>query len=396
MADALEHLLGKVGLSRYVQTIQDEELTLGTLQWMAVDGEPDSFAAAMAELEMGSTDAERLKAALMATPTGGGSVIDPPPAPPPPPPAPPPPPQAPPPPPPPPPLLNQRVRISGLTGNSELNGKVGIAGAFLAERERYAVTLDAPIGVGITVNVREANLTLVSRTGMAAGRAPPSGAASHTPGAAPPPTASATVESDDEDGGSSSVDHSAPPAAPAAAPSGPRLVPAWTPDGPRLMPEGVPRSQADVMAALATLSKVSTSTANTLPAADAVEQDVMAALAAVEVVDTSKGALAVGRGPRPPKVKEFTQINHVSESSARNNTAKNPALQAYLRKQQIDPGAVAGGGYELEADHGTMNPTREPKKKPPPAKSELERQRQEEATWRDAHANPFSAQREAI
>ena len=49
---------------------------------------------------------------------------------------------------------------------------------------------------------------------------------------------------------------------------------------------------------------------------------------------------------------QVTHINHVSSSSARNSTAKNPALDAYRRRRVHDPCAPTGGAYEL--DQGTL------------------------------------------
>ena len=66
----------------------------------------------------------------------------------------------PPPPPPPPrqpsaPLMGKRVVVCDLSSRPEYNGRTGIAGAFDASAERYAVKLD---GSGVAVRVRPINL----------------------------------------------------------------------------------------------------------------------------------------------------------------------------------------------------------------------------------------------
>lgn len=391
----MEDLLAEHGLSRLYERLLDEELTLDTLRWMAADTDSD-FAEAMSELEMISADAELLKAALLTKPEappaaavkantatatataavseGGPSAttievapaVAPPVAPPaatmssapakllPPPPMPPPPAPT-----PLPVLIHKRVRITGLTGRPELNDKCGMARTYSAETGRYGVTIDAPIGVGMTVNVRPSNLEVVQ----------PAAKSKYTPRRR---GGSADVEdSDDDDDGPPAGAHTAAAdaaagdaAATAAAEPGPCLVPGWTPDGPRMVPANTAGYNSDVLATLAAHSKRHTPAAqHSALEPQSVQVDVLAALQAV--ANLSMGELISRRadGPTAPKVTSYTQINHVTDEKGglHVSTAKNPALDAYKRRTVADPYAhVKHGKGVLHLDKGRMNPEDRP------------------------------------
>jgi len=93
------------------------------------------------------------------------------------------------------------------------------------------------------------------------------------------------------------------------------------------------------------------------------QPDLAAALAAVAAAPV--GPSRTGADPVAPKVNSHTQINHVSEAPTASRThAKNPALQAYNRRNEDDPEARGELGYEL--DTGTLNPKRTPVEEPRP------------------------------
>ena len=64
-----------------------------------------------------------------------------------------------------------RVRISGLSGRADLNGRLGVAGSLDLDAGRYAVCLDD----GECVKVRPANLQLAGGEGGGEGESSPSG-----------------------------------------------------------------------------------------------------------------------------------------------------------------------------------------------------------------------------
>ena len=344
---------------------------MDTLRWMASDPEAD-FAESMGEIGMSVADAARLKEELTATGYPSGAVAEATPS------------DASPPdapgqtaaaatpappaklpteppagqpraaaqqdpartvpdatPQPPPPLLNKRVCIIGLTGRPELNGKHGIATSWKDESGRYAVTLDAPIGVGMTVNVKPDNIQL------------PSAHPSRIPAPTQPTTATlsahgqaasaAEVKRKGDDlpwakgdfraserftgarpgyvfrlgdygqgyyrDAVGSAGASALVVEPAAG-LAPRLVPVWTPDGPRMVPAGGIRKPTEVMETLTALSKAKQyntqrpggavedpeqsgveggTTAGSVAAPDtAVDDAVLSALASVEALSQGK------------------------------------------------------------------------------------------------------------
>lgn len=136
------------------------------------------------------------------------------------------------------------------------------------------------------------------------------------------------------------------------------FVPGWTPDGPRMVPVSSVGYNTDVLATLASHSKsrapeIAPEIASPRSDQGAVQTEMLTALAAVATLSAREVAARCGGGPTTPKVKSFTQINHVSDASARVSTVKNSALDAYKRRLVADPHAVKGGGL-LHLDRGTM------------------------------------------
>ena len=82
--------------------------------------------------------------------------------------------------------------------------------------------------------------------------------------------------------------------------------------------------------------------------------DLAAALAAVaSAAAPPRAESSAAAEPAAPKVTSFTQINHVSEApTASRAHAKNPALQAYHRRNEDDPEA-RGAAEAHELDTGT-------------------------------------------
>lgn len=94
------------------------------------------------------------------------------------------------------------------------------------------------------------------------------------------------------------------------------------------------------------------------------QPDLAAALAAVSAATAPRAASSAAADPAAPKVSSFTQINHVSSAPTVSRAqSKNPALQAYQRRNEDDPEA-RGGAAAYELDTGTLNPARHPVEEP--------------------------------
>ena len=296
-------------------------------------------------------------------------------------------------------LIRQRVRIDGLSSAPAHNGQCGVAVSWDGEKQRYTIKVD---GQAETLNVRPANLRCLAAEAAAAAaeapsaevddesvelerpyaprlraRADPSAAAPDARSSPPPPSSSVPSTADA---------HAAAAAAIAAASRPVKMVNKLTPNGYRLVPED---NLSTVMAALAAAGAAGKGSqlpeavkvqvqpqpqpqpqapCGVLPGSGAVgaaggaSSLLASALASVAALDASKlRADAEERALEPdkPKVRSFTQINHVvsdgdggftKQSSVERGT-HNKALEAYKRRHNIDPNK---GVVNFELDRGTM------------------------------------------